>query len=185
MFLRGAAWQSAALVGDVAGHGFFVGPQCRGFAAGADMRDAWRQVKIGRVEEWLHGSRWMMDGLRQIPPGGGCGYPLAMTLARRRPPGLSAWLRHAGYRVLPMTWDACERANALPLDHKDPMDRMLIALAAERGMTVITDDEVTTKCSRGMGSRRSGSLVVVRHDRAGCRSAVDDDRLARGEIPGC
>ena len=55
---------------------------------------------------------------------------------------LSKWLRHAGYRVLPMTWDASEHANALPEHHKDPMDRMLIALALDRGMTVITDDEV-------------------------------------------
>jgi PIN domain nuclease of toxin-antitoxin system len=55
---------------------------------------------------------------------------------------LSEWLRQVGYRVLPMTWDACERANALPMHHKDPMDRMLIALALDRGMTIVTDDEV-------------------------------------------
>ena len=41
-----------------------------------------------------------------------------------------------------MTWDACERANALPMHHKDPMDRMLIASALEKDLTVITDDEV-------------------------------------------
>jgi PIN domain nuclease of toxin-antitoxin system len=67
-------------------------------------------------------------------------------LERPAPPSfkgsLSTWLRHAGYRILPMTWDACERANALPPHHKDPMDRMLIALALDRDMTVITDDEV-------------------------------------------
>jgi PIN domain nuclease of toxin-antitoxin system len=66
-------------------------------------------------------------------------------LQRPAPPGfngsLSEWLRRAGYRVLPMKWDACERANALPTYHKDPMDRMLIALALDRGMTVITDDD--------------------------------------------
>jgi PIN domain nuclease of toxin-antitoxin system len=67
-------------------------------------------------------------------------------LERPAPPGfngsLSEWLRQAGYRVLPMTWDACERANALPMHHKDPMDRMLIASALEKALTVITDDEV-------------------------------------------
>ncbi len=67
-------------------------------------------------------------------------------LERPAPPGfkgsLSEWLRQVCYRVLPMTWDACERANALPLHHKDPMDRMLIAAALERGMTVVTDDAV-------------------------------------------
>jgi len=67
-------------------------------------------------------------------------------LERPAPPGfngsLSEWLRQAGYRMLPMTWDACEQANALPMHHKDPMDRMLIALALDRGMTVVTDDDV-------------------------------------------
>ena len=67
-------------------------------------------------------------------------------LERLAPPGfngsLSEWLRRAGYRILPMTWDACEQANALAMHHKDPMDRMLIALALDRGLTVITDDDV-------------------------------------------
>jgi hypothetical protein len=65
---------------------------------------------------------------------------------RPAPPGFagsrSEWLRQAGYRILPLTREACERANALPVHHKDPMDRMLIAAALDRGMTVITDDEV-------------------------------------------
>jgi PIN domain nuclease of toxin-antitoxin system len=65
-------------------------------------------------------------------------------LERPAPPGfngsLSEWLRQAGYRILPMTWDACERANGLPMHHKDPMDRMLIAAALDRSMTIVTDD---------------------------------------------
>jgi PIN domain nuclease of toxin-antitoxin system len=67
-------------------------------------------------------------------------------LERPAPPGfngsLSEWLRQAGYRVLPMSWDTCERANALPTHHKDPMDRMLIAAALERSIAVVTDDAV-------------------------------------------
>ena len=66
-------------------------------------------------------------------------------LERPAPPGfkgsLAEWLRQAGYRFLPMTWDACETANTLPLHHKDPMDRMLIAAALDRGMTIITDND--------------------------------------------
>ncbi len=65
-------------------------------------------------------------------------------LGQRAPPGFtgsfSEWLRQAGYRVLPMTWEACERANAFPPNHKDPMDRMLIASALDRGLTIITED---------------------------------------------
>jgi PIN domain nuclease of toxin-antitoxin system len=55
---------------------------------------------------------------------------------------LSEYLRQVGYRMLPMTWDACERSNALPPHHKDPIDRMLIAAALDRGLTVVTDDAV-------------------------------------------
>lgn len=70
-------------------------------------------------------------------------------LERPAPPGfngtLSEWLYHAGYRTLPLTWDICERANGLPMHHKDPMDRMLIATALDRGLTVVTDDEVFTR----------------------------------------
>jgi PIN domain nuclease of toxin-antitoxin system len=70
-------------------------------------------------------------------------------LERPAPPGfngsLSEWLRQAGYRVLPLTWDVCERANALPMHHKDPMDRMLIAVALERSMAVVTDDAVFSR----------------------------------------
>lgn len=67
-------------------------------------------------------------------------------LERPTPPGfggsLSEWLRQAGYRMLPLPWDACEHANGLPLHHKDPMDRMLIAAALSRDLTVVTDDAV-------------------------------------------
>ena len=65
-------------------------------------------------------------------------------LARPCPPGFngsfSAWLRSVGYRPLALSWNAAERANELPMHHKDPMDRMLIASALERGYPVITDD---------------------------------------------
>jgi PIN domain nuclease of toxin-antitoxin system len=67
-------------------------------------------------------------------------------LQRPAPPGfngsLAAWLREAGYRAMPLGWDDCERANGLPMHHKDPMDRMLIATALDRGMTIISDDEI-------------------------------------------
>jgi PIN domain nuclease of toxin-antitoxin system len=53
-------------------------------------------------------------------------------------PVKAKYLRHAGYRILP----TCETANALPTHHKDPMDRMLIALALDRNMTIITDNDI-------------------------------------------
>jgi PIN domain nuclease of toxin-antitoxin system len=70
-------------------------------------------------------------------------------LARPMPAGFagsfSAWLDQAGYRPIPLDWRTAEAANALPDHHKDPMDRMLIALARDRGMTIITNDAVFTQ----------------------------------------
>lgn len=78
-------------------------------------------------------------------------------LARPAPPGfngtMSAWLHHAGYRMLPLTWEVSERANAMPMHHQDPMDRMLIAAAFDAGLVIVTEDQI----SLVMGSRPSGS----------------------------
>jgi PIN domain nuclease of toxin-antitoxin system len=57
----------------------------------------------------------------------------------------SGWLLQAGFRMLPLTWRDAERANALPLLHKDPMDRMLTAAALAGDFTVITEDRVFAK----------------------------------------
>jgi PIN domain nuclease of toxin-antitoxin system len=67
-------------------------------------------------------------------------------LDRPTPPGFNgsfvAWLYAAGYRPLPLTWDTAEHANALPMHHKDPMERMLIATALEHELPIITDNGV-------------------------------------------
>ena len=47
-----------------------------------------------------------------------------------------------GLREVALVWGDAEAANALPLHHRDPMDRMLIATALRTGLTVITDDAV-------------------------------------------
>jgi PIN domain nuclease of toxin-antitoxin system len=55
---------------------------------------------------------------------------------------LSRLLRAQSYSVQPLGWDEAEEANRLPLLHKDPMDRMLIATALRHDLTVLTDDAV-------------------------------------------
>lgn len=52
------------------------------------------------------------------------------------------FLRGRGYRLLPLTPEAAEAANALPPHHADPMDRMLIATAMAEGATIITSDRI-------------------------------------------
>ncbi len=56
--------------------------------------------------------------------------------------GLAAHLRAEGFPPLPLTWDDAEAANLLPPHHKDPMDRMLIAQARLRGLTILTSDRI-------------------------------------------
>ena len=46
----------------------------------------------------------------------------------------------AGCRPLPITWSHAEAASALPPHHADPFDRMLIAQAGAKGMTLLSAD---------------------------------------------
>lgn len=46
----------------------------------------------------------------------------------------------AGYRALDITWDHAQAVEALPLLHKDPFDRLLIAQAQCEGLTLLTVD---------------------------------------------
>ena len=45
-----------------------------------------------------------------------------------------------GIQQLPVTWHHAERVRHLPLLHRDPFDRMLIAQALEERFTLVTAD---------------------------------------------
>ena len=49
-------------------------------------------------------------------------------------------VRRSGYTDLPVTFRHAEIAASLPLHHRDPFDRMLIAQAQVEGLTLVTDD---------------------------------------------
>lgn len=51
----------------------------------------------------------------------------------------------AGYRRLDVTWDHAKVVETLPLIHKDPFDRLLIAQAQCEGMTLATVDSQVLK----------------------------------------
>jgi PIN domain nuclease of toxin-antitoxin system len=54
------------------------------------------------------------------------------------------WWKHAlkvlGYPILPVRQNHVERLWALPLLHKDPSDRLLIAQAMAEGIPLVTPD---------------------------------------------
>jgi PIN domain nuclease of toxin-antitoxin system len=54
------------------------------------------------------------------------------------PEDLLAEIDVAGFVSLPITLDHGLAAGALPLHHKDPFDRMLIAQAQLEGLTIVT-----------------------------------------------
>jgi len=56
------------------------------------------------------------------------------------PPDLLARLEQAGVDLLPITARHGDRVGALPMHHRDPFDRLLIAQASVDGLTLVTGD---------------------------------------------
>jgi PIN domain nuclease of toxin-antitoxin system len=56
------------------------------------------------------------------------------------PAALEAAALEAGFRPLPVTWTHALALHGLPLLHRDPFDRMLVAQAVSEPMHFITHD---------------------------------------------
>lgn len=54
---------------------------------------------------------------------------------------VTAFAERAGLAELPIAARHAEAAAALPLHHKDPFDRMLVAQAIAEGLTLVTADQ--------------------------------------------
>ena len=66
-----------------------------------------------------------------------------MAAGRLRPPAsLAEGAEEAGILELPITWRHAVRAASLPLLHRDPFDRMLVAQALAEGLVLVTRDPV-------------------------------------------
>ena len=50
-----------------------------------------------------------------------------------------------GYRMTPVTWPQAAAVQQLPLHHRDPFDRMLVAQARAEGWPIVTRDRVFRK----------------------------------------
>jgi PIN domain nuclease of toxin-antitoxin system len=58
----------------------------------------------------------------------------------RAPDDLKEQLRRHRFTVLPVTVEHGLRVGGLPLHHRDPFDRLLIAQAQLEGLTIVTRD---------------------------------------------
>jgi PIN domain nuclease of toxin-antitoxin system len=54
-------------------------------------------------------------------------------------------LLEAGYEELPVLGEHAVEVDALPLIHKDPFDRLLIAQAIVEGITLLTVDSIVAR----------------------------------------
>ncbi|MFC5064065.1 type II toxin-antitoxin system VapC family toxin [Actinomycetospora atypica] len=53
---------------------------------------------------------------------------------------LRTWLAEVGIRELPVTGEHAQEFAGLPVHHRDPFDRMLVAQARHEGLTLVTAD---------------------------------------------
>jgi PIN domain nuclease of toxin-antitoxin system len=61
------------------------------------------------------------------------------------PADLLEQLERAGVELLPVSARHGDRAGALPMHHRDPFDRLLIAQASVDGLTLVSADSEMTK----------------------------------------
>jgi len=61
------------------------------------------------------------------------------------PDDLIKWIRQGGLSELPITMQHADLAGRLPLIHRDPFDRMLVAQALAERLTLVTRDELIQK----------------------------------------
>lgn len=55
-------------------------------------------------------------------------------------PDLPELLERAGFRLLPIAWPAIRKAGSLPMHHRNPFDRLLVAEALLRGLPILSLD---------------------------------------------
>jgi len=58
------------------------------------------------------------------------------------PDDLDSFVEKEGFEHLPITFYHAEQAGALPVHHKDPFDRMLVAQAQAEGLLIMTADQI-------------------------------------------
>ena len=71
------------------------------------------------------------------------GWEIAVKKAKGKltaPENLSAMIEKKGFQHLHVTFHHAEQAGRLPLHHRDPFDRFLIAQAQAEGLTLVTRD---------------------------------------------
>jgi PIN domain nuclease of toxin-antitoxin system len=70
---------------------------------------------------------------------------IKQALGKLEPPDLPEQVRDSGFRLLNITADHGIAAGRLPMHHRDPFDRVLIAQAQLEGLTLVSRDSHVQK----------------------------------------
>lgn len=65
-----------------------------------------------------------------------------LELGKRLFPDVAHAISRSGFEMLAPAWEDIQVLSKLPMHHRDPFDRMLIAQALRRGYSVMTSDEL-------------------------------------------
>ncbi|MDE0130321.1 MAG: type II toxin-antitoxin system VapC family toxin [Gammaproteobacteria bacterium] len=72
------------------------------------------------------------------------GWEIAVKRAKGRitaPDSLGTMVTERGFTHLPLTFQHAEQAGRLPMHHRDPFDRFLVAQAQTEGLILVTRDQ--------------------------------------------
>lgn len=92
---------------------------------------------VGWIEDPAARSHVSFASLWEISIKAGIG-KLHVSYADR--PDLPDLLEKSGFILLPIGWQAIRRAGGLPMHHRDPFDRLIVAEAQLRGLPVLSFD---------------------------------------------
>lgn len=101
----------------------------------------WWLSDVERLSEETHAT--IADPHNDVFVSAITGWEIAVKRAKGRlvaPDNLSVLVEEKGFTHLPLTFQHAEQAGRLPLHHRDPFDRFLIAQARAEGLILVTRD---------------------------------------------
>ena len=101
----------------------------------------WWLSDVERLSEETHAT--IADPHNDVFVSAITGWEIAVKQAKGRlvaPDNLSVLVEEKGFTHLPLTFQHAEQAGRLPMHHRDPFDRFLIAQARAEGLILVTQD---------------------------------------------
>ena len=101
----------------------------------------WWLSDVERLSEETHAA--IADPHNDVFVSAITGWEIAVKQAKGRlvaPDNLSVLVEEKGFTPLPLTFQHAEQAGRLPMHHRDPFDRFLIAQARAEGLILVTRD---------------------------------------------